>query len=516
MLLITLAVLLPVFVLSGLVIQNSARETAITQKELAGTAYMRRTWDILSACDAGLPLPQSGLVAPHHHRLPELATASARLIDDMSGERDRRAACHRARSFLRQVADDSGLILDPRADTYHLTHMTAKDLPELSGHVADLATPAANVESDIDRLSEATAEVVDSLNRATQRDGDGALRSGVALPSDVLTRAVDRYKDAVRKNGVADARDLRGPLDTLWGVGVDHLERLLNARVAWAKLKLWLSLGTAFLLTGLALAVLVYFELYVEREEIIKLNASLKQSNEELERFAYICSHDMQEPVRMMNIYAGLLLTDSRDQLDETGRRHLDYIAQNARNLRQMIQDILDFCRVGRDRMDLVLVDSGAIAAQVLALYAPQIAAGAVKVSVADLPRVTANATLLQVVFQNLIGNALKFQDGGRTPDIRISARQTGLLWRFEVSDNGIGIDEAGREDVFAAFRRLNRREDFPGNGLGLSTCRKLLRLVGGDIDFTSTPGQGSTFYFTLPVTPETQQAVAGGQSAIR
>ncbi|ESQ89000.1 hypothetical protein ABAC460_14565 [Asticcacaulis sp. AC460] len=504
LLLIALAVLLPVFVLSGVVVHDSASEIAFAEKELSGTAYLRRTWNVVSVCDAWLvPARSSFGGRGRGETIPKLEAEGSRILADLSNGT---AACGKARAFLRQIADETNLTLDPRSDTYYLMHAAVTDLPGLSSHAADLArrdrgASADAVQGDISRIAESAQAVEDSLNRAIQHD-DGSLTAALALPSVTLSRAVSRYVS--NTSGVvaspAAAGEMRGALDNLWVVSVDQLERLLNLRIAQARLKLWVSMVAAVLLSAGALVGLIYYDLYVEREEVMTLNASLKQSNEELERFAYICSHDMQEPVRMMNIYAAMLLEDSREQLDEIGRRHLDYIAANARAMKQMIQDILEFCRVGRDPVELSEVDCNVVLEHVLEGLSPAIAAASARVVADRLPVVTATPTVIQAVLQNLIGNAVKFRHGDTRPDIRVSARPEGHVWRFEVRDNGIGIDEAYREEVFAVFRRLNRRDDYPGHGLGLSTCRKLLQMIGGTIDFTSKPGQGSVFYFTVPM----------------
>ncbi|MDE3038801.1 MAG: hybrid sensor histidine kinase/response regulator, partial [Pseudomonadota bacterium] len=121
------------------------------------------------------------------------------------------------------------------------------------------------------------------------------------------------------------------------------------------------------------------------------------------------------------------------------------------------------------------------------------------RITCSDLPTLETSPTLIRVLFQNLIGNALKFQDGGKPPEINITAQWQDKLWRFSIHDNGIGIDPAFHNKIFAIFQRLHRKEDYPGTGIGLSTCRKFIELCGGDIGFDSTPGQGSTFFFTLP-----------------
>lgn len=245
--------------------------------------------------------------------------------------------------------------------------------------------------------------------------------------------------------------------------------------------------------------VKVYLDLYVQREQILRLNAILSQSNEELERFAYICSHDMQEPVRMMNAFAGLLAESSEESLGEGGRRYLNFILDNARRMQKMISDILAFSRVGREEIALEPVDSEAILGEILCEFEDAIRDSRARVTHGPLPCLETSSTLLRVLFQNLIGNALKFQNGRQPPEIAVDAVRDGRFWRFSVKDNGIGIDEAFRGRIFTIFQRLHRKEDYPGTGIGLSTCRKFIQLCGGDIDFTSAPGEGTTFHFTLP-----------------
>ena len=249
--------------------------------------------------------------------------------------------------------------------------------------------------------------------------------------------------------------------------------------------------------------VKVYLDLYRQREQILSLNATLRQSNEELERFAYVCSHDMQEPVRMMNTYAGFLAEDAAGVLDEGGLRYVRYIRENAVRMQKMIRDILTFSRVGREELRLETVDSQKVLDEVLHEVRDIIEARNAVVTSSALPTIEASPTLLRVVLQNLVGNALKFQDGSRTPEINVSARRAGSrgepMWRFDVKDNGIGIDPAFSERIFAMFQRLHRSEEYPGTGIGLATCRKFIRLCGGDIVFSSTPGLGTTFTFTLP-----------------
>lgn len=245
--------------------------------------------------------------------------------------------------------------------------------------------------------------------------------------------------------------------------------------------------------------VKVYLDLYLQREHILALNEELKQSNEELERFAYICSHDLQEPVRMMNSYAWLLAERCESLLDEKGLKYLHYITDNAKRMQKMIRDILAFSRVGREEVAVERVDCNTVVREVLSEFEPVITEKSAQVICGDLPTLHTSRTLMRVLLQNLIGNALKFQKGDEPPAITITAEQQENMWQFSVRDNGIGIDPALHDKVFAIFQRLHRQEDYPGTGIGLSTCRKLIRLYGGDIGFESTPDKGANFFFTLP-----------------
>jgi signal transduction histidine kinase len=265
------------------------------------------------------------------------------------------------------------------------------------------------------------------------------------------------------------------------GIGaVDYIFKPINADILRSKVR-------------------VYLDLYVQREQILRLNAVLRQSNEELERFAYICSHDMQEPVRMMHGFAGMLARTHAAALDETGRKYVKFISDNAIQMQKMIGDILTFSRVGREAPMIETVDAQAICDEATAKFADAIAAKNAAITCKNLPTFDTCPTLLRVLFQNLIGNALKFQDGSRPPEISITAQRVDAGWEFAIGDNGIGIEPSFRPKMFAIFQRHHRKEDYPGSGIGLSTCKKFLETCGGSIRFESTPGEGTTFFFTIP-----------------
>ena len=201
----------------------------------------------------------------------------------------------------------------------------------------------------------------------------------------------------------------------------------------------------------------------------------------------------------MMNSYGGLLEERCAGLLDEKAEKYLRFIISNAHRMQKMIQDILTFSRVGREEVPTELVDCNQIIREIQAEFESIIAEKQARLNFSQLPSLEASPTLMRILFQNLIGNALKFQDGSRIPEITVDAQPQDQNWRFTVRDNGIGIDPAFEDRIFAIFQRLHRKEDYPGTGIGLSTCKKFIELCGGQIGFDSTPGQGSTFYFTLP-----------------
>lgn len=246
--------------------------------------------------------------------------------------------------------------------------------------------------------------------------------------------------------------------------------------------------------------VKVYLDLYVQREQILRLNEHLSRYNEELERFAYICSHDLQEPVRMMSVYAGILRSQYTASLDTTAQSYLGIIESNSQRMRQMIVDILTFSRVGREEVKLEEIDCNQVISDVLAEFKDVIAEKQALVFCDPLPTLRGGLTLMRILFQNLIGNALKFQNGLEPPEIYIGVEREDDKWRFSVRDNGIGIDPTFKDHVFTIFQRVHPKEKYPGTGIGLSTCKKFIELFDGEIWFESTMGKGSVFFFTIPI----------------
>jgi signal transduction histidine kinase len=236
-------------------------------------------------------------------------------------------------------------------------------------------------------------------------------------------------------------------------------------------------------------------------EELARKAEELTRSNADLEQFAYIASHDLQEPLRMVAAYTQLISERYRDKLDENADKFIGYACEGALRMQTLIQDLLAFSRVGRVGVTAVSVNCEAVMADVLLTLGPAIRESGATVTHSTLPVVWADPSQMTQVFQNLIGNALKFR-GTDPPVVSVQAEKAGQDWLFSVSDNGIGIPPESVEDIFVVFQRLHTRAEYSGNGIGLAVCKKIVERNGGKIWVVATPGGGSTFKFTLPCNP--------------
>jgi signal transduction histidine kinase len=233
-------------------------------------------------------------------------------------------------------------------------------------------------------------------------------------------------------------------------------------------------------------------------QDLAKKVDELARSNADLEQFAYVASHDLQEPLRMVTAYTQLLGERYRGQLDENADKFIGYATEGAQRMQVLIQDLLAFSRVGRNGFTHESVDCNAVMADVLKTLAPAIQESGAVVSHGELPAVWADRTQMAQIFQNLIGNAIKFR-GKEPPVISVQAEKAGERWQLSVSDNGIGIATEYVETIFVVFQRLHARNEYPGNGIGLAICKKIVERNGGKIWVESQVGSGCTFKFTLP-----------------
>jgi signal transduction histidine kinase len=236
------------------------------------------------------------------------------------------------------------------------------------------------------------------------------------------------------------------------------------------------------------------------RLRILAEAQDLQRSNAELEQFAYVASHDLQEPLRKVASFCQLLQARYGGQLDERADQYIEFAVDGAKRMQELINDLLAFSRVGRTQGEMTDVELEAVVRAAEGNLAARIEDTGASVEIGSLPTVHGDPGLLTLVFQNLIGNAIKFR-GEAPPQVRIDARADGApdRWEVRVSDNGIGIDPEYADRIFVIFQRLHSRATYEGTGIGLAMCRKIVEYHGGRIWLATEDGPGSTFCFTLP-----------------
>lgn len=232
--------------------------------------------------------------------------------------------------------------------------------------------------------------------------------------------------------------------------------------------------------------------------ELEQANRELVRRNAELDEFTYVASHDLQEPLRKLVAFSNLLPSDVGRDLPDVAQKDLDFITGAARRMQALVQDLLALSRAGKSAMKREPVRLDACADAALKALAARVEETAAMISRDKLPVVLGDETLLTQVYQNLIGNALKFVASGRRPRIRLTADRRSGGWVLGVRDNGIGIKPEYLDQIFAPFKRLHGRDEFEGTGIGLSVCRKVVERHGGKLWVESKPDQGAHFKFTL------------------
>ncbi|HEY0176670.1 MAG TPA: PAS domain S-box protein, partial [Pedobacter sp.] len=305
----------------------------------------------------------------------------------------------------------------------------------------------------------------------------------------------------------------------LWEVFADSIESIsykkyhqaieinqpLHFEDHYAPLNKWYEISAYPTGNGLS----VYFKDITDRRmsenSLKKLNENLQKqtrelaiSNAELEQFAYVASHDLQEPLRMVTSFLTQLEQKYGEIVDAKGKQYIHFAVDGAKRMRQIILDLLEFSRVGRseDSMEEVVISK--VVTDILALYRKQIEEQSAQIIFDGLPTLQSFKVPIRQVFQNLISNALKYQQTGMPPLINISCQDSGAYWKFAVKDNGIGIDPEYFDKIFIIFQRLHNKDEYSGTGMGLAVTKKIIENLGGKIWMESEEGKGSTFYFTI------------------
>ena len=216
-----------------------------------------------------------------------------------------------------------------------------------------------------------------------------------------------------------------------------------------------------------------------------------------MEEFAFIASHDLQEPLRTISSFADLLTIEYHDQLKGEAKQYLQFISASTRRMSELIKGLLEFSRIGKQK-SIEPVDCNEVMQKVVEDLGLIIHESRAVVITDELPVINAFPAEMKQLFQNLLSNAIKFKKPHEAPRIHVSAKPFPGYWQFEVSDNGVGIDAKHYQKIFILFQRLHGREDYPGTGIGLSYCKKIVELHHGRIWVESVPGQGSHFFFTI------------------
>jgi light-regulated signal transduction histidine kinase (bacteriophytochrome) len=233
---------------------------------------------------------------------------------------------------------------------------------------------------------------------------------------------------------------------------------------------------------------------------LTKRTTALERSNQELEQFAYIVSHDLQEPLRSIDGYLQLLERRYQGQIDAEADKFIDRSVAAAQRMHSLINDLLAYSRVSTRGKSFETTDCSLVLDRVLDNLAGSIEESCAEINYEALPVIKADPGQMSQLFQNLIGNAIKFR-GDRPPLIEIKAEPANGTWQFAVADNGMGLEPQHAERIFQVFQRLHSRTAYPGTGIGLAICQKIVERHGGHIWVESKPGEGSTFLFTIPVT---------------
>jgi signal transduction histidine kinase len=337
--------------------------------------------------------------------------------------------------------------------------------------IGDLNSAAATVQTVVIVIGVVLLAIIAVFALAIRR---AVVRPLAQLAVDARLVADGDFAHAVRTGGPRETQEL--------GADVDRMRERIAAELA----------GSRAAEAGLQLRT-----------------AELQRSNAELEQFAYVASHDLQEPLRKVASFCQLLQRRYAGQLDDKADLYIEYAVDGAKRMQQLINDLLAFSRVGRVTQDQVLMPSADALRQARANLSVQIGEAGATIDAGPLPEVRAEAALLTTVFQNLISNALKFHGPG-PPQISVSALRDGAFWQFSVTDNGMGVPPEYAERIFVIFQRLHDRQAYPGTGIGLALCRKIIEYHGGRMWLDTGHTPGARFCFTLPIEPEEEEADDG------
>ena len=251
-------------------------------------------------------------------------------------------------------------------------------------------------------------------------------------------------------------------------------------------------------LRALSNQVIYLLELRNKNSLLMKNQEEMSLLAQQMESFAYAAAHDLKEPLRMVKAYLNLLEIRYKPELDEKAKQYIHFAVDGAERMDTLITDLLGYAKAGKEDDDIEDTDINQVIEETKELYKLLITEKGAVLTTTGLPTITISKTAIKQVFQNLIGNAIKYQSTGTKPVVNITAKETPTHWQFSVEDNGIGIPEKSLKTVFGIFKRLHSKENYSGTGIGLAICKKIVEHYGGEIWVESEVGKGSTFSFTI------------------
>jgi light-regulated signal transduction histidine kinase (bacteriophytochrome) len=252
-----------------------------------------------------------------------------------------------------------------------------------------------------------------------------------------------------------------------------------------------------------AYAIMVNQDITKLKQDETKLKQTLlelERSNKELEQFAYVASHDLQEPLRMVASFTQLLAKRYREKLDSDADEFIEFAVNGAKRMQQLINDLLNYSRATSYKKGSEYLDLNILLQSIIESMNSLVAESCAEISISQLPQIYSSKIQMQQLFQNLISNAIKFRRNDVSPIIQIDCQREINYWLFSVKDNGIGIPSAYKDKIFTIFQRLHDKDEYPGTGVGLALCKKIVEQLGGQIWVESVQHEGSTFIFTLPI----------------
>jgi signal transduction histidine kinase len=424
------------------------------QPYASGLAQQRRAAASLRILLAGLPAARS-----------ELAVVNARIASWHARYADPAIALVRARAkpVVSPAIDQGKAEFDAIRTAIAMMQASIGRFRQQS--IANLNGASATVETAVIVIGAALLAIIALFGLAIRR---AVVRPIAELAVDARLVAEGDFGRAVRAGGPRETQDL--------GADVDRMRERIAAELTAAR---------------------------DAEADLQSRTLDLQRSNAELEQFAYVASHDLQEPLRKVASFCQLLQRRYAGQLDEKADLYIGYAVDGAKRMQQLINDLLSFSRVGRVTRDQVLIPAAKILDQARANLSEQIEQEAATIESGPLPVIRGEEALLVAAFQNLLSNALKFRGAG-PPQVTVAAARDGEFWQFSVTDNGIGVPPEYADRIFVIFQRLHDRESYPGTGIGLALGRKIIEYHGGTMWLDTGHSPGARFCFTLPADPAT------------